>query len=198
MTPFDADFVSGATTPEQFPELKYPEIAFIGRSNVGKSSLINSIVLRKNLARISSTPGKTQQINFFIVHSKWSFADLPGFGYASTGKDNRVKWEKLNNKYLETRINLVLTCMLIDSRHEPMEKDLGLIETLEILKRNYIIILTKTDKISKKNIEERKEQFNELVQKCSHCLEVLPYSTINNTGRNDLIGIIKRELRIKI
>ena len=90
----NAEFITGAVSPEQFPEIKFPEVAFSGRSNVGKSTLLNSIVRRKNLARTSSTPGKTREINFFSVDNKWSFADLPGFGYAAVGKAYRMKWIK--------------------------------------------------------------------------------------------------------
>jgi GTP-binding protein len=194
---FSAEFIKSATKPEQFPDIEYPELAFMGRSNVGKSSLLNSIVFRKNLARISSTPGKTQQINFFIVDSKWSFADMPGFGYASASKEQRKEWESLNLKYLEKRKNLVLVCMLIDSRHEPLQRDLGLIEMFEMFERNYIIILTKSDKISKNLLDKRIKQFSELVSQCTHCLEILPYSSVKGTGRDAFIAIIKHELKIK-
>ncbi len=190
-----AEFIKGAEKPEQFPISRLPEVAFVGRSNVGKSSLINSIVQRKNLARISSTPGKTQQINFFTVDSKWSFADMPGFGYASVSKTDRKNWESLNIKYLESRENLLLVCMLIDSRHEPMQRDLGLIEMLELYNRNYIIILTKSDKISKDIINKRTGQFAELVSRCKHCLEILPNSSVSGTGREDLLGIIKKVMK---
>ena len=101
-----ADFFTGASAPIHFPASDYPEIAFIGRSNVGKSSLINSIVRRKQLALTSSTPGKTQQINFFVVDGAWMLVDLPGFGYASVGKTKRLEFSKLNYSYLEARDQL--------------------------------------------------------------------------------------------
>ncbi|MCL5991376.1 MAG: ribosome biogenesis GTP-binding protein YihA/YsxC [Bacteroidetes bacterium] len=195
MKTLNAEFNRGVLNPEQFPDYKYPEIAFSGRSNVGKSSLLNSILHRKNLAHISSTPGKTQQINFFVVDGKWSFADLPGYGYAVISKEKRTEWSKLNMNYFENRKNLRLVCVLVDSRHEPMEKDLAFIELLENLNRKYIIILTKSDKISVSTIVERKKKFEEITKECKFCIEVLPYSTVNGTGRDDLIGIIKRELK---
>lgn len=194
MKNLNAEFLSGASTPDLFPQFNYPEVAFAGRSNVGKSSLLNSIVNRKNLAYTSSTPGKTQQINFFLVEDKWSFADLPGFGYAAIGKNERLKWKELNLNYLQNRDNLKIVCCLVDSRHDPMEQDLALIETLENIGRNYIIILTKCDKLSKKLIDERKEQLDHLVQNCNFNAEVLPYSSHSGLGRNDLIAIFKKYL----
>lgn len=195
MKPLNADFILGTIKPGEFPKSKLPEIAFSGRSNVGKSSLLNSIVLRKNLAHISSTPGKTQQINFFNVEDKWIFADLPGFGYAKVSKDLRQNWQKMIFDYLTERKNLKMVCMLVDSRHEPMESDLAIIEFLENTKKKFIIIMTKTDKISDKLIIDRKKQFEYLVSQCKFCIEVLPYSSIKFTGRDNLLAIIKRETK---
>mgnify|MGYP000259447106 CR=1 FL=1 len=108
MKQLSAIFIKSAASVKDFPDINLPEIAFIGRSNVGKSSLINSIVLKKNLALVSSTPGKTKLINFFNVENKWSFADLPGFGFAAVSKVIREEWKKLNFNYLEKRENLKL------------------------------------------------------------------------------------------
>lgn len=192
MKQFKAEFILGTKLKEQFPKTELPEIAFSGRSNVGKSSLMNSIVLRKNLAHTSSTPGKTQQINFYLVDEKWIFSDLPGFGYAKVSKTERAEWQKMIFDYFENRTNLCLVCLLIDSRHDPMETDLGLIEWMENNKKPFLIILTKTDKISKKQIEDRKKQIEEFVSLCKNCIEVLPYSSETGIGRENLIAIIKR------
>ena len=194
MKQLNAEFVKSTEKVEQFPRLNLPETAFVGRSNVGKSSLLNSIVLRKNLAHISSTPGKTQQINFFIVENKWTFADLPGFGYAKVSKDKRDDFVKMNFAYLEKREELKIVCVLIDSRHDPMETDMALIEWLENHQRNYVIILTKSDKIKPSQLLKRKEQLQNLVSQCSFCTDVVAYSVINFTGRNELIGILKKYL----
>ncbi|MFM8839653.1 MAG: ribosome biogenesis GTP-binding protein YihA/YsxC [bacterium] len=188
-----ADFFTGASAPIHFPKSTLPEIAFIGRSNVGKSSLINSIVRRKQLALTSSTPGKTQQINFFLVEQAWLLVDLPGFGYASVGKSKRQEFSELNYSYLEHREQLRMVCMLLDSRHDPSQIDMGLIEWLELHAIKYTIILTKCDKIKPTMVEERKEQIKGLVQYCSHCIDVLPYSSETGLGREQLWGIIKRE-----
>lgn len=191
-----AEFILGAANSTQFPKINMPEAAFAGRSNVGKSSLINSLVLNKNLAKTSSTPGKTQQINFFNIESKWILADLPGFGYAAASKEDRKKWSELNYTYLESRENLKLVCSLIDSRHDPMDSDIALIERLENLGRDYLLILTKCDKISKKAVIDRKQQLEHIVSQCSHCREVLPYSSQRSMGRFELIAILNKTLKI--
>ena len=136
-----ADFFTGASAPVHFPNSEFPEIAFVGRSNVGKSSLINSIVRRKQLALTSSTPGKTQQINFFVVEQVWMLVDLPGFGYASVGKTKRLEFSKLNYSYLEDRNQLKMVCLLLDSRRDPSQIDMGLIEWLEMHGIKYTITL---------------------------------------------------------
>ncbi len=193
MKVYDAKFIMGAAAPEHFPDDSLPEVAFAGRSNVGKSSLINSIVMRKNLARTSSTPGKTREVNFFNVEDNWMLVDMPGFGYAAVGKHHRIKWAKLNYAYLEQRKNLKLVAALIDSRHDPMDNDMALIEWLENHRLNYIIILTKCDKNSNKSNAERLEQVKHLVSQCAFCMDVLLYSVVNGTGRKELQAIIKRK-----
>ncbi|MBM2815814.1 MAG: YihA family ribosome biosis GTP-binding protein [Ignavibacteria bacterium] len=192
MKTYKALFIKPALAEKDFPESLLPEIAFTGRSNVGKSSLLNSIVHRKNLARISSTPGKTKEINFFKVENKWIFADLPGFGYAAVSKLQRLAWEKVIYTYFESRTNLKLICLLLDSRHDPQPIDLGLIERFEALSRNYITILTKCDKVSKEFISERKLQVEGVLSNCKYCSEVLPYSSVTKEGRDSLTAILKR------
>lgn len=187
-----AEFILGGNKMEQFPKLNLPEIAFAGRSNVGKSSLLNSIVNRKKLAFISSTPGKTQEINFFLIEKKWVFADLPGYGYAKVSKKKRAEWSDLTFNYLKNRKELKLVCALVDSRHDPMDNDLAFIEWLELNRKNYLIVLTKSDKISKKLLIERKEQLEHLVSQSYSCIEVLPYSSVKGLGKVQLIAIIKR------
>lgn len=192
---FQAEFKIGAVSKEQFQNDGLPEIAFAGRSNVGKSSLINSIVFRKNLARTSGTPGKTQEINFYLVDESWYLVDTPGFGYAAKGKKYRDQWEKFNLEYMSQSEDLLFVSLLIDSRHDPMDRDLALIEVLENSGIDYLIILTKTDKLSKKSIADRETQIRDVVAACNHVIDVLPYSSVNRDGRDQLIGIMNRRLK---
>jgi GTP-binding protein len=187
-----ADFVLGATKPEHFPPTHLPEVAFIGRSNVGKSSLLNSLVRRKNLAHVSSTPGKTQQINFFNVHDTVMFVDLPGFGFAKASKQERAQWKGLADQYLGHREQLKLVCFLMDIRHDPSNPELAMVEELEVWNRRYAIILTKKDKVSAKAAAERHTQLAEATALCSGCVEVLPYSSHTGEARPNLLAIIKR------
>src|SRR5437762_6832719 len=118
-----AEFIKSAFNPSHYPTDGLPEIAFLGRSNVGKSSLINSLLLRKGLARTSNTPGRTQSINFFLINERFYFVDLPGYGYAKVSKSMRSDWGKMAEEYLSQRENLALSIELIDSRHPPSELD---------------------------------------------------------------------------
>lgn len=187
-----ADFILGASSTEQFPNLDLPEFAFSGRSNVGKSSLLNTLVLRKNLAHVSSKPGKTRQINFYNIEGKYIFADMPGFGYATVSKEERQKWWNLNTQYFKTRDNLVLVSLLVDSRLEPQESDLAQIELLEEFKKKYIVVLTKTDKISEEQLKKRIKEYEFLLQYCNFVNEFLPFSAVTRKGREELLAIIRR------
>lgn len=172
-----------------------PEVAFIGRSNVGKSSLINTLVNRTSLAHVSSTPGKTQQLNFYTIEDTWMLVDMPGFGYASASKTDRKAWHELNYGYLLQREQLSLICVLVDGRHDPMPTDLELIERLENGERNYVVILTKCDKLNPIQMDERQNQLKEALALCKYCIDVLPYSSRTRFGREQLWGIIKRETK---
>ena len=174
-----------------------PEIVFIGRSNVGKSSLINSLTRVNNLARVSSQPGKTQTINFFEVGIKiaeveerkaFYLVDLPGYGYAKTGKQNRKIWSKFIEEYFLTSPRLRFVCQLIDIRHEPMASDVDMFNWLVENDIPVLIIATKADKIGKnaqaKNIAAIKRKLG--IKEIS----VLPYSSLKNEGRSDLLDVI--------
>jgi GTP-binding protein len=143
-----AEFVKSAVWPPQYPEATMPEIAFVGRSNVGKSSLINTLVSRKNLAKTSNTPGRTQLINFFTVNEKLSFVDLPGYGFAKVSQSVKKDWGDMIEAYLRERQNLALVIFILDIRRTPSAEDLSLRDWLDNYRLPYLYILTKADKLS--------------------------------------------------
>ncbi|MBQ5418565.1 MAG: YihA family ribosome biogenesis GTP-binding protein [Selenomonas sp.] len=190
-------YIASAVRKDQYPEDDLPEIVFIGRSNVGKSSLINSLTRVNNLARVSSQPGKTQTINFFEVGIKiaeveerkaFYLVDLPGYGYAKTGKENRKIWSKFIEEYFLTSPRLRFVCQLIDIRHEPMASDVDMFNWLVDNDIPVLIIATKADKIGKnaraKNIAAIKRKLG--IKEIS----VLTYSSLKNEGRSDLLDVI--------
>lgn len=144
-----AEFVTSAVKPGQYPPADLPEIAFAGRSNVGKSSLINTLVNRKRLVKTSSTPGRTQLINFFKVNQALYFTDLPGFGFARAPVAVRKKWGPMVERYIAARTNLIGLVVLMDIRREPGEKEKDLLDWLEHYRIAYIPVVTKSDKVTK-------------------------------------------------
>jgi GTP-binding protein len=145
----NSSFVKSIVSLDQAPELKYDEIAFVGRSNVGKSSLLNALLGRKNLAKTSSTPGKTQLINYFLVDNERYFVDLPGYGFAKVAKKELKKWQKMIEGYLLKSEPLKLIVLLIDSRHTLMASDQQMIDWLDLNEMPYMVVLTKADKLKK-------------------------------------------------
>ena len=154
-----SEYLLSASGPEQFPKEEYPEIAFLGRSNVGKSSLINALVGQKKLAFTSSRPGCTQALNFYRVDSLYNFVDLPGYGYAQVPEEIRLEWKKLIESYLLERRALELCVLVLDSRRGWMEKDLDLKQWLEAHQKPYLVVATKVDKL---NQSERQQSLAEL------------------------------------
>jgi GTP-binding protein len=187
-----ADFLLGAAQPAQFPATDAPEIAMVGRSNVGKSSLINAILRTGKVARVSQTPGKTQEINFFMTELGVVMADLPGYGYAAVSKTRRSEFATLINAYLAQRQQLQVVFVLVDARHDPMPHDMAMLENLEFLGRQYVVVLTKCDKLKPAEINARVEQVRGLLAFCKHVVDVVPTSATTGEGRNALLGIIKR------
>jgi GTP-binding protein len=150
----ECQFVAGAATLDRLPELPLNEVAFAGRSNVGKSSLINALTNRNTLARTSNTPGRTQQINFFDLGGELYLVDLPGHGYAKASKTKIEAWTDLVNIYLKGRAKLRRVCLLIDSRHGLKDVDRDIMSMLDVAAVNYQIIMTKTDKSKKSELDE--------------------------------------------
>jgi GTP-binding protein len=160
----NATYVKSVFNLSDLPADRLPEIAFAGRSNVGKSSVLNKLANIRNLAKISHTPGKTRQINFFLINENLYFVDLPGYGYAKVSKSMKENWGKLIEEYLEKSQNLKGVVLLIDARHKPFEADLQLLEWLDFYQREKLVVLTKMDKLSRSalflNVEKTSKILN--------------------------------------
>lgn len=190
-------YLASAVKKEQYPEERRKEIVFIGRSNVGKSSLINSLTRVRNLARVSSQPGKTQTINFYDIGAKvegveerqdFYLVDLPGYGYAKTGAERRKIWSKFINEYLLNSEDLQFVCQLIDVRHEPMKSDVEMFNWLVENNIPVLIIATKCDKIGKNAVNSSISRIKKTLGVPE--LDVLPYSSLKNEGRAELLDVI--------
>ena len=160
-----AEFLLSASTTRQFPAATLPEIAFAGRSNVGKSTLINSLLNRKKLVKTSATPGKTQLINFFKINDQFYFVDLPGYGYAKVPESVRRKWQNLVEAYLSERETLRNVVLIIDCRHNPTVQDRQLLEWLEYYQRPSLIVASKIDKLKRGQVKKH-------LQKIKHDLSI--------------------------
>ena len=187
-----AEFVKSSQELNQCPQPDMPEFAFIGRSNVGKSSLINMLVEKKDLAKTSSQPGKTQLINHFLINEEWYLVDLPGYGYAKTSIENRKKWRKMIEDYLLKRVNLLTVFVLVDSRLEPQKIDLEFINFLGENQVPITLIFTKTDKQSAKKTEESLERFKEsLSEYWEELPEIILTSSEKRVGRDEVLETIE-------
>lgn len=170
------------------PEPKLPEVAFAGRSNVGKSSLINKLVRRKKLARVSNTPGRTREINFFDVNGQFVLADLPGYGYARVSKEAKAAWRPLIEGYLRRSPALKGVVLLLDVRRPPTDDDLQMLEFLADVGTPTIVVATKADKLTK---AQRTSRFEELAKEAAVDLaQVIPFSAVTGEGRDDLAEAI--------
>jgi GTP-binding protein len=159
----EVNFIYGSYNPGDYPPEDYPEIAFIGKSNVGKSSLVNTLTSRRMLARVSHTPGRTKQINFFNVRSLFNLVDLPGYGYAKVSATEHRKWENLILNYFNKRKAIRLVCVLIDSRRGIAENDLMVLNLLNKIGLNFWIIFTKSDKIKKSEADQIQDNIKQLL-----------------------------------
>ncbi len=186
-------FVKSSAKLEQCPEENKPEYAFVGRSNVGKSSLINYLTDKKKLALTSGNPGKTRLINHFLINEEWHLVDLPGYGYAKVSKKDRVKFNAMIKEYLLQRKNLACLFLLIDIRHSPIEADTEFLKWLGENGVPFIVIFTKADKISadiaKKNVEEYKSK---LLESWESLPQIFVTSSAGRTGREEILNFIEQ------
>ena len=187
----DARFLTSNSRADLCPAPTMPEYAFIGRSNVGKSSLINMLTSRNGLAKTSASPGKTQLINHFVINEDWFLVDLPGYGYAKVSKTSRAEWAKMINFYLRNRSNLMCVCVLLDSRHAPQAADLEFMEKLGSEGIPFVMIFTKSDKQS---TAQTKALLTDYLRKMSETWDELPryYQTSAETGlgREEVLDFI--------
>ena len=194
-----SEYETSAVSNITCTEVLFPVIFFVGRSNVGKSSLINSLTNRKSLARTSGTPGKTQTINFFRVELKtidirheFYLVDLPGYGYAKTSKTNRKLWAKFIDEYLSSQRDIKFVCQLIDMRHPPQESDLNSFASLVEKNLPVLVVATKADKIGK---TQRQKHLDAIKNSLGIDEEsILPYSSTKNEGRSELLDVILNSL----
>ncbi len=189
----DCEFIAGAATQDAVPSLHLPEIAFAGRSNVGKSSLLNAITGRKALARTSQTPGRTRQLNFFKIDDSFTIVDLPGYGYAKASKKDIWKWTGLTKDYLCGRPNLRRVFLLLDSRRDkPTADDLAWMDMLDSAAVTFQVVLTKADKASAKGLEKYLDTLQALIKHHPAAMpEIIVTSSINNDGIKQIRGMLK-------
>ena len=184
-----AEFATSAVRPSQYPPPSRPEIAFAGRSNVGKSSLMNMLLGRKNLVKTSSTPGRTQTINFFLINDQFSFVDLPGYGYAKVPKAVRKSWGPMVEKYLKTREGLCAVVVILDIRRLPNQGDHDLLAWLAHYKIPVILVLTKADKLKK---NKQNQQRNAIARELSIDSSLLTlFSATTGLGKRELLATIE-------
>lgn len=192
-----SEFVISSTEVNKCPKPDKPEYAFIGRSNVGKSSLINMLAGHRKLAKISGSPGKTITINHFIINKSWYLVDLPGYGFAKRSKTERNKWEKMIRQYILRRPNLMNLFVLVDLRHEPQKNDLEFMEWLGISQIAFSIIFTKSDKLKKAQVEVNHSKYKEILLENWEELPVNFVTSANTAeGKEDVLEYIDQTNRI--
>ncbi|WP_079530431.1 ribosome biogenesis GTP-binding protein YihA/YsxC [Halobacillus hunanensis] len=178
-----AEIIISAASKKQYPKEPIPEIALAGRSNVGKSSFINKMIQRKNLARTSSKPGKTQTLNFYRINEKFHFVDVPGYGYAKVSKKERAKWGKMMEEYFAERDQLRAAALVIDSRHKPTEDDCLMYDYLKHFELPVMVIATKLDKIKKGQRNKQLKIINETLEMESDDV-LIPFSSETGEGKD--------------
>ncbi|HMS65193.1 MAG TPA: ribosome biogenesis GTP-binding protein YihA/YsxC [Ignavibacteria bacterium] len=189
-----AEFIKSIFDLRALPNSVLAEFVFVGRSNVGKSSLINSICTKKKLAKIGSVPGKTRQLNYFLINEKFYLVDLPGYGYAKVPEQIRAGWRKLVEDYISERQNVKLVFVLIDSRHEPTYLDELMVSWLEYYEIPFAVILTKSDKISSNKMQKQIYRASKIVNNEDLCIDYIPFSTVTGEGKYEVLKLVEEYL----
>ncbi len=183
------EFIKSAASPKDFPRDRMPQVAFSGRSNVGKSSVINRLLNRKNFARVGQSPGKTTHINYFEIDKTFYLVDLPGYGYAKVSKTERDRWGRLMEQYFADPELMTLGVMIVDSRHKPTNDDCTMAQWYRDAGCPVIVVANKLDKLKKKEIEPNIQRIRETLE-LSDDVEIIPFSAEKGEGRQDLINAI--------
>lgn len=188
-----AEFIISCASKKTLPESDFPEVAFVGRSNVGKSSLINTLTNIKQLARVSGTPGRTRLINYFLINEEIYFVDLPGYGYAKVSKEERKSWGKIIEEYLLSSHKLKLVILLVDSRHKPTEDDVLMYNFIKHYNYRVLIVATKCDKLKKNDFNKNKKIIIDTLN-LKEGDKLLFFSSLKKTGKAELIDSIYDEI----
>ncbi len=183
------EFIKSAASPKDFPRDRMPQVAFSGRSNVGKSSVINRLLNRKNFARVGASPGKTTHINYFEIDKTFYLVDLPGYGYAKVSKTERDRWGRLMEEYFADPELMTLGVMIVDARHKPTNDDCTMAQWYRDAGCPVIVVANKLDKLKKKEIEPNIQRIRETLE-LSDDVEIIPFSAEKGEGRQDLINAI--------
>lgn len=188
-----AEIVTSAVEPAQYPNHSFPEIALAGRSNVGKSSFINRLLGRRNLVRTSSKPGKTRTLNFYNINDSFYFVDVPGYGYAKVSKKERNKWGEMMEAYFETRQQLSIVVLIVDSRHRPTQEDQQMYEYVTYLSLPFIVVATKFDKVKRSEQHKRIKEIKKVLHVHDN-VPVIPFSAVTGMNKDKVWNEIKKDL----
>ncbi|GKU25634.1 ribosome biogenesis GTP-binding protein YihA/YsxC [Clostridium folliculivorans] len=184
-----SEFITSAVRREQYPTDERIEVAFVGRSNVGKSSIINSITNRRGLAKVSQTPGKTRLINFFLINDDFYLVDLPGYGYAKVSKKEKATWGQIIETYLNSRLQLKRVVLLVDCRHKPTGDDIMMYDWIKHYGYDVIVIATKSDKLSNNDLKKSEKVIRDTL-KLKADEKLYYFSSLNKKGRDELVDSI--------
>lgn len=184
-----SEFITSAVRREQYPTDERIEVAFVGRSNVGKSSIINSITNRRGLAKVSQTPGKTRLINFFLINNDFYLVDLPGYGYAKVSKKEKASWGQIIETYLNSRLQLKRVVLLVDCRHKPTGDDIMMYDWIKHYGYDVVVIATKSDKLSNNDLKKSEKVIRDTL-KLKADEKLYYFSSLNKKGRDELVDSI--------
>lgn len=190
----NAEFVRSAVKKADFPRDRLPQVVFAGRSNVGKSSVINKLLNRKNFARVGAAPGKTTHINYFLIDKQLYLVDLPGYGYAKVSKEEKARWGKLIESWFADTELMTLGVQIVDARHKPTADDCTMAEWFKSGGKPYVVVANKLDKLKKSEIEGNIARIRETLE-LDECVNVIPFSAEKGDGRQDLLNLVLEQVQ---